>query len=218
MGENEQGGMLRTVVVVGLVALIAAVIIGGVVGMKASMTKNTDVAVSTASMNQVSDSEFMNPISATGASTNNSWYQTPYKPYNKGSWHVSGKYRGSNYITHTPEANEERSDLLSSRQEIPNNVKSFSYGAWVKGNGAIQIIGYDDDTNPLSSSWYWKWFNASDWTYISENNVYMNGGSFDTAKYVSFDIFSFHGSPVSLAQPMIKFTKNIGSVDYMPTD
>ena len=45
MGENEQGGMLRTVVVAGLVALIAAVIIGGVVGMKASMTKNTAAAV-----------------------------------------------------------------------------------------------------------------------------------------------------------------------------
>lgn len=45
MGENEQGGMLRTVVVVGIVALIAAVVIGGVVGMKASMNKNTDKAV-----------------------------------------------------------------------------------------------------------------------------------------------------------------------------
>lgn len=47
MGENEQGGMLRTVVVVGLVALIAAVIMIGVVGLKASMNKNTDTAVGT---------------------------------------------------------------------------------------------------------------------------------------------------------------------------
>ena len=45
MGENEQGGMLRTVVVVGLVALIAAMVIFGVTGLKASMTKNTDKAV-----------------------------------------------------------------------------------------------------------------------------------------------------------------------------
>lgn len=44
MGENEQGGMLRTVVVVGLVALIAMVITIGVVGMKASMNKNTATA------------------------------------------------------------------------------------------------------------------------------------------------------------------------------
>lgn len=45
MGENEQGGMLRTVVVVGLVALIAAVITMGVVSLKASMIKNTATAV-----------------------------------------------------------------------------------------------------------------------------------------------------------------------------
>ena len=42
MGENEQGGMLRTVVVVGLVALIAAVIIGGVVVSKANMNKHVN--------------------------------------------------------------------------------------------------------------------------------------------------------------------------------
>lgn len=45
MGENEQSGMLRVVVVVGLVALIAAVVIFGVTGLKASMTKNSDTAV-----------------------------------------------------------------------------------------------------------------------------------------------------------------------------
>ena len=37
MGENEQGGMLRTVIVIGLIALIAAAVIGGVVAAKASM-------------------------------------------------------------------------------------------------------------------------------------------------------------------------------------
>ena len=45
MGENEQGGMLRTVVVVGLVALIAAVITMGVIGLKGNMTKNSDTAM-----------------------------------------------------------------------------------------------------------------------------------------------------------------------------
>ena len=45
MGENEQGGMLRNVVIVGLVALIAAVVIFGITGLKASMNKNTSTAV-----------------------------------------------------------------------------------------------------------------------------------------------------------------------------
>lgn len=45
MGENEQGGMLRTVVVVGIVAMVALIITLGVVGLKGSMIKNTDNAV-----------------------------------------------------------------------------------------------------------------------------------------------------------------------------
>lgn len=45
MGENEQGGMLRTVVVVGLVAIIAAVVMFAVTGLKGNMTKNTSTAI-----------------------------------------------------------------------------------------------------------------------------------------------------------------------------
>lgn len=41
MGENEQGGMLRTVVVIGLIAIIAIVMIVGVVGLKSSLRTNT---------------------------------------------------------------------------------------------------------------------------------------------------------------------------------
>lgn len=45
MGENEQGGMLRTVVVVGLIALIAIIITGGIVGLRSSLRTNTLMAV-----------------------------------------------------------------------------------------------------------------------------------------------------------------------------
>lgn len=40
MGENEQGGMLRTVVVVGIIAMVALVVTLGVVGLKSNMSKN----------------------------------------------------------------------------------------------------------------------------------------------------------------------------------
>ena len=46
MGENEQGGMLRVVVVVGLVALIAGLIITGVVVSKANMDKHVTATTS----------------------------------------------------------------------------------------------------------------------------------------------------------------------------
>lgn len=45
MGENEQGGMLRTIVVIGLVAIIAILVTVGVVGLKSSLRTNTLVAV-----------------------------------------------------------------------------------------------------------------------------------------------------------------------------
>ena len=45
MGENEQGGMLRTVVVIGLVALIAAVAIFVTIGMKGKASSNRDAAL-----------------------------------------------------------------------------------------------------------------------------------------------------------------------------
>lgn len=47
MGENEQGGMLRTVVVIGIIAMVALIITLGVVGLKSNMSKNTDKAVGT---------------------------------------------------------------------------------------------------------------------------------------------------------------------------
>ena len=46
MGENEQGGMLRVVVVVGLVALIAAVVIYAVIQLKGTMSSTTSGATS----------------------------------------------------------------------------------------------------------------------------------------------------------------------------
>jgi len=47
MGENEQGGMLRTVIVIGIIAMVALIITLGVVGLKNNMSKNTDSAVGT---------------------------------------------------------------------------------------------------------------------------------------------------------------------------
>ena len=45
MGENEQGGMLRVVTVVGLIAIISMALIFGVTQLKASFWRNTEAAV-----------------------------------------------------------------------------------------------------------------------------------------------------------------------------
>jgi len=47
MGEKEQSGMLRNVVVIGIIAIIAMTVIFAVVNLTGTMTKNSDKAVGT---------------------------------------------------------------------------------------------------------------------------------------------------------------------------
>ncbi len=57
MGENEQGGMLRTVVVIGLVALIAAVVIFAVTGLKSNASRQ-QIQTANKVMNSVDAARF----------------------------------------------------------------------------------------------------------------------------------------------------------------
>ena len=216
MGENEQGGMLRTVVVVGLVALIAGVIFAGVVGMKASMTKNTDRAADTAAPNMVKDSNFR----GINAELDNvdSYHQLEAR-FKQGTWVIGGEYKGTPYLEHIAEAGETRSDIISQRVEIPNDKKYVSYGVWVKGRGIVQMSGYEtNDPQNAGDSWHGFWtINAPDWTYVTENNVWLDAGSYLNAKYISMDIISLGGDKIAFTQPMFKFTKTLGDGTYMPT-
>lgn len=45
MGENEQGGMLRVVVVIGIIAMVAAVVIFAITGLKSNATNHRVTAV-----------------------------------------------------------------------------------------------------------------------------------------------------------------------------
>lgn len=45
MGENEQSGMLKTIIVVGLIAILSFAVIAGVVALKATSAKNTEQGV-----------------------------------------------------------------------------------------------------------------------------------------------------------------------------
>lgn len=68
MGENEQGGMLRTVVVVGLVAMVALIITLGVVGLKTMAKQNRDAAVPPTMMLSMVDKSSITPSSDDGHS------------------------------------------------------------------------------------------------------------------------------------------------------
>lgn len=64
MGENEQGGMLRVVVVVGLVAIIAAVVIYAVLQLKKNMNDTTSGATQNINDNVAKGASVENPAPA----------------------------------------------------------------------------------------------------------------------------------------------------------
>lgn len=221
MGENEQGGVLRTVVVVGLVALIAAAVIFAVIVSKKQVVDTTNKTSDTAAQNVIVDSTFKSPVTYSDGKLKN-WYQDRYP---NGQWTVGGEFKGEPYLKHAPSAGETRSDILSAMVKVPEGIKYVSYGIWVKGTGAVQLSGGDINTDNdrlyMGSSYTWIGFNTTDWQYIKQENTWLHDGwsheTIDEAKYVSLDVISTGGSPVEFSQPMMKFTKTLGNGTYMPT-
>ena len=91
MGENEQGGMLRTVVVVGLVAMVALIVTLGVVGLKNNMndriSSTTSRVLAEGSRNLILNSSGMNAsatnrpsMRANGVGTTNTNSTIAYNP------------------------------------------------------------------------------------------------------------------------------------------
>lgn len=79
MGEKEQGGMLRNVIILGLIALIAAVVIGAVIGLNHKMN--------------VLGTNTVNHVDRVGKAYNNKYeVNQHFEKYvvNVGGWH--GKY------------------------------------------------------------------------------------------------------------------------------
>ena len=120
MGENEQGGMLRTVVVVGIVAMVALIITLGVVGLKSSLRTNTlmgtsmgqnvlefDWSDSTKSFHRLGGYEEYQYDSHTGVHTlvlsTKSQYDTPERRGGQGLYYGSGgTYAAKDYRAFLP--------------------------------------------------------------------------------------------------------------------
>lgn len=147
MGENEQGGMLRTVVVVGIIAMVALIITLGVVGLKNNMTKNTNSAVGAVATAKVPYG-VVNP-------------DVTYKKYTPNS---SSNYGWGEHITLFPLVgdmpnNSWREDRLvvnsSARIYIRVDIGNVSETKTSSGDNDDQskrlLEVYDEDGNKLSS-------------------------------------------------------------------
>ena len=153
MGENEQGGMLRTVVVVGLVALIAAVITMGVVGMKASMSKNIDNGIPPMLVVNVLEPEQMKTrmSSFDGKDWNSLKYTDRVEPG------VITIKRNMNVVLDTRNVSDNKWALVESpKYEVPTGAKRVKLSVTVKGGGPQYVHSwvhfYDKDGHTIQAS------------------------------------------------------------------
>ena len=159
MGENEQGGMLRTVVVIGLIALIAAVIIGGVVAVKASMLDHQTTA-----LQSISKANSQKDIDFTLTGTNGRLDKV-----------VShSEFVSNGFFAHVVSGNE------------ANNDTSFSFPAYAPGTNAgiqaelyfngqkVDYIYQDSNSDYLELSIDYTVKNAKSLTYTEANALNLD--------------------------------------------
>lgn len=185
MGENEQGGMLRTVVVIGLVALIAAVVIFAITGLKGNMRKNTDSAVGTivttkkpySVQNANVTYEKYNPdpsmFSGYGA---HPWYLPIIGDVPTGSWREVGiTLRPSKNIWVNFDVNTNKKDVESVHDYddiSKRDLKIYKDGnlvAHATGNDLIKQINLSADTTYVMVI---KYYNNSGFTFVDQHYKY----------------------------------------------
>lgn len=169
MGENEQGGMLRIVVIMGIIAMLTLIIILSVVGLKNNMTKNTNNGVGTVVTTK--SPYYGKDISFTSYTPDkNAWngprYRLPYIgdiPAN--NWRdimikltpkttdVSATIDINNYLTQYSDGNNNDNDDISKRtfeirNAATNEIISKNAGAELKAGTTYSIsIRYFNNTS-----------------------------------------------------------------------
>ena len=159
MGENEQGGMLRTVIIIGLIALIAASVIGGVVAAKASMQ-----GTQTTALQSISKANSQKNIDFRLTGTNGKLDKV-----------VSHSDLISNgFFAHVVSGNES------------NNDTSFNFPAYAAGTTAgiqaelyfngqkVNYITHDSDSDYLELSIDYTVKNAKSLTYAEANALNLD--------------------------------------------
>lgn len=169
MGENEQGGMLRTVVVVGLVALIAAVVIFGITGLKASMNKNSDTAVHKVERAQIIGKNlFVNSRKLWWYNSNNGVHITTedYDATTK-MWHITSPQNGLLY-----EGPFWYQTDTTSYQLVKGDQYAFSFD--IKGTGTYQCVGSENSLNYNGPSGDVP----SEWTRVTQTGTANGSNAF----------------------------------------
>ena len=185
MGENEQGGMLRTVVVVGIVAMVALIVTLGVVGLKNNMTKNTDSAVGTVVTTKIPQAVqnpnvnykkyTPNPSNFSGYG-DNPWYLPIIGDVPTGSWReVAITLTPSKDIWVDFDVNTNKKDVEAVRDYddiSKRDLKIYQDGKLIAhstGNDLINHINLNANTTYVMVV---KYFNNSGFTFVDQHYKY----------------------------------------------
>lgn len=153
MGENEQGGMLRTVVVMGIIAMVALIITLGVVGLKANMRKNIDNGIPPMLVINALEPEQMKTrmSSFDGKDWNAIKYTDVVEPG------VITIKRNMNVVLDTRNVSDNKWALVESPEyEVPTGAKRVKLSVTVKGGGPryaySRVHFYDKDGHYIKES------------------------------------------------------------------
>lgn len=159
MGENEQGGMLRTIVVIGLVALIAAVITLGVVSLKSNMISNQ-----TNTLQTVSKGMTQKDIDFTMTGTNGK--------LDKVVSHTD--LVNSGYFTNVLSGNEKNNDTSFKFPAFGEDTWSGIHAELYLNGEKINYIFADSDSDYLELSIDYTIKNAKSLTYDQANALNLD--------------------------------------------
>ena len=191
MGENEQGGMLRSVIVLGLIALIAAVVTALVIGLKSTAKDHVDDVIPptvTTSLLAVDDFTIRSHDEPGNYSTN-----VPKSVY---SW---GDSSTSLHLDTRGQPDKSWVFAESKQFKIPEGSKRMKVSVTAKGSGS---------------------FYANAWVHIHAADGRDAGSDAFTAVDAnsSKDVFQTHTRMVSLKDTARTFNVNLESRENMIVD
>ena len=152
MGENEQGGMLRTVVVIGIVAMVALIVTLGVVGLKSNMTKNIESGIPpTLVINALEPDQMKSYMTTFDGKDWNTFKRIDMEPG------VITIKNNMNVVLDTRNVSANKWALVQSpTYTVPSGAKRVKLSVTVKGGGPQYIHPwlrfYDKDDHDLQSS------------------------------------------------------------------
>ncbi len=164
MGENEQGGMLRTVVVIGIIAMVALIIIFGVVGLSVNTKSITNSA--TAGIQKEIDygrNLYLNSRALADGYGTNGNVKVTVKPFDSTTnmWHIVAAQGGGGNV----------GIFLWNYADgkIPDN-SDWSYSADIKGTGKASYFGIEySDNGPVKGNIGSTWSRISQTGHFNES-------------------------------------------------